>query len=166
MGDNWYLLQFKPNSHRLAELNLTRQGFKTFLPLEETTYRKASKFIYNIRPLFPGYMFVNTDSVCAPWRKINGTRGVSRLVTFDHSPKPIPTEFIVAIKRRCNSNGILKPTRDFFPGDKVEISGGPFASFIATIEFMESKKRIWVIMDLMGQTTRVKVSTEQVKKIN
>ena len=29
--NQWYLIQFKPNSHRLAERNLHRQGFKVLL---------------------------------------------------------------------------------------------------------------------------------------
>ncbi len=61
--NHWYLIQFKPNSHRLAERNLLRQGFETFLPMQEVTRRKASRFVNDLRPLFPGYMFVSVNSV-------------------------------------------------------------------------------------------------------
>ncbi|MDC0634586.1 transcriptional activator RfaH, partial [Planktomarina sp.] len=40
----WYLVKFKPNSHRLAMRNLQRQGFETFLPLQKITRHKASRF--------------------------------------------------------------------------------------------------------------------------
>jgi len=38
---NWYLIQFKRNSHRIAEQNLNKQGFKTFLPLQEITINQT-----------------------------------------------------------------------------------------------------------------------------
>ena len=79
----WHLIQFKPNAHRLAQRNLKRQDFEVFLPMQEITRRKASRFVSDLRPLFPGYMFVGVDSRAAPWRTINSTIGVSRLVSFD-----------------------------------------------------------------------------------
>ena len=81
--NQWYLIQFKPNSHRLAERNLQRQGFETFLPMQKITRRKASRFVSDLKPLFPGYMFVRVSSDLAPWRTINSTIGVSQLVSFE-----------------------------------------------------------------------------------
>ena len=59
---HWYLIQFKPNSHRLAERNLRQQGFETFLPMQKITHRKISRFVNDLKPLFPGYMFVSVKS--------------------------------------------------------------------------------------------------------
>ena len=49
---SWFLAQFKPNGHRIAERNLNRQGFRTFLPLQEETRRQRSKFTTTLRPFF------------------------------------------------------------------------------------------------------------------
>ena len=78
MSKEWFILQFKPNSHHLAAKNLNRQGFETFLPLHETTSRKLSRFINTSKPLFPGYMFIKFDKLESEWHKINSTYGVSR----------------------------------------------------------------------------------------
>ena len=64
--DQWSLIQFKPNSHRLAERNLHRQGFDTFLPKQKITRIKASRFVGDLKPLFPGYMFVSVNPELAP----------------------------------------------------------------------------------------------------
>ena len=64
----WHLIQFKPNSHRLAERNLQRQDFETFLPFHEVTRRKTHRFITDLIPLIPGYMFVGINMNSAPWR--------------------------------------------------------------------------------------------------
>ena len=68
--NHWYLIQFKPNSHRLAERNLHRQGFETFLPMQKITRRNASRFVSDLKHLFPGYMFVSVNSELAPWRAL------------------------------------------------------------------------------------------------
>ena len=165
MKQQWFLVQFKPNSSKLAERNLRRQGFKTFLPLQEATRRKASKFVNYLKPFFPGYMFIFIDGNSAPWKNINNTLGVSRLVTFGNILRPVPKELILELKKRTDPNGKISPPKIMRPGERVEFSRGPFASLIATIETIDIEKRIWVVMELMGQTTRVKVNTEQVKKV-
>ena len=85
---HWFLLQYKPNSHRLALRNLHRQGFETFLPMQDVTQRHSTKFVQQRRPLFPGYMFVSFALDTAPWRKINSTVGVARLVASMASLRP------------------------------------------------------------------------------
>lgn len=61
-GTTWFLAQLKPNSVKIAERNLKRQGFRTFLPVEEVTKRANSKFVTAVRPMFPGYIFVSFDA--------------------------------------------------------------------------------------------------------
>lgn len=161
--NHWYLIQFKPNSHRLAERNLLRQGFETFLPMQEVTRRKASRFVNDLRPLFPGYMFVSVNSENAPWRTINSTIGVSRLVSFDGQPKPLPLQLISGLMLRCDSMGRLLSPKTLNEGDSVELLSGPFANFIATIDAIDPEQRIWVLMDFMGQRTRMRVAADQLQ---
>ena len=51
---SWYIVQFKPNSHKIAVSNLERQGFETFLPMQAVTRRTVVKFETVILPLFDG----------------------------------------------------------------------------------------------------------------
>ena len=157
----WFLIQFKPNSHRLAERNLHRQGFDTFLPMQKITRRKASRFVSDLKPLFPGYMFVSVNSELAPWRSINSTIGVSRLVSFEGKPKPLPLQLISGLKLRCDASGVLLPPKTLNEGDSVEMLTGPFANFIATVDTIDPEQRIWVLMDFMGQKTRMQITTDQ-----
>ena len=159
----WYLIQFKPNSHRLAERNLQRQGFETFLPLHEVARRKTSRFITDLRPLFPGYMFVGIDMNSAPWSKINSTLGVSRLVSFDGIPKPLPLQLISSLMLRCDEEGKMLPPAALNPGDNVEVLTGPFAHFVATVETIDAQQRAWILMDFMGQSTRIQIAPDQVQ---
>ena len=163
---NWYLIQLKRNSHRIADRNLNQQGFKTFLPLQDLTSKRGSKFLTSTKPLFPGYMFVRIKPDGAPWQKINSTLGVSRLICQQGVPRTVPTEVVSGLISRCDSLGKLLPPTAIQCGDTVEIHSGALANFLATVETIDSDRRIWVLMEIMGQITRVQVASEQVKVLN
>ena len=163
---NWYFIQFKRNSHIIAERNLNQQGFKTFLPLQDFTKRRGSDFLTVTKPLFPGYMFVSIRLDGALWHKINSTLGVSRLICQEGIPKRVPSEIVSALISRCDRFGKLLPHNALKRGDPVEIQSGALANFVATVENIDSNRRIWVLMDIMGQITRVQVASEQIKLLN
>ena len=45
----------------------------------------------------------------------------------------------------------------------VELLTGLFANFIATVDNIDPEQRIWVLMDFMGQKTRLQVSANQLQ---
>ena len=166
MSKEWFILQFKSNSHHLAAKNLTRQGFEIFLPLHETTSRRLSRFINTSKPLFPGYMFIKFDRAESVWHKINSTYGVSRLITFNSILKSIPTIFVDHLMKRYALLGKLLPIQELKKGDQVTVLKGPFANFIATVEKYEADQRIWILMDFMGRETKIQTSSDALKLSN
>ena len=163
MSKEWFILQFKPNSHHQAIKNLTQQGFETFLPLHDTTSRKLSRFINTSKPLFPGYMFIRFDKAESEWHKINSTYGVSRLITFNSHLKSIPTKFVDSLMKRYDLSGKLLPIKKLKKGDHITVVKGPFANFIATVEKYEADQRIWILMDLMGRKTNIQTTSDALK---
>ena len=166
MSKEWFVIQFKPNSHHQATKNLTRQGFDTFLPLHDITLRKSSRFVSSNKPLFPGYMFVSFDKTETKWHKINNTYGVSRLITFNSILKSIPTTFVENLMKRYDLSGNLLPVEKLNKGDQVKILNGPFANFIATVEKYEDDQRIWILMDLMGRKSKIQATTDKLQLSN
>ena len=162
ISTNWFLLQFKPNSHHLAERNLQRQGFESFLPLCEITKHRSSRYVTDLRPLFPGYMFVAFDPERGSWRQINCTIGVSKLVSFGCQPSPVPLDLISGLMLRCDAGGKLLP-QQLNKGDEVQLLTGPFVNYIAKVETIDAKQRVLVLMDLMGRITRMSVDSNQLQ---
>jgi len=160
MSKEWFVLQFKSNSHHIAAKNLNRQGFETFLPLYETTSRRTSRFMNTSKPLFPGYMFIKFDRAESVWHKINNTIGVSRLITFNSILKSIPTIIVDHLMKRCDLSGKLIPIKKLKKGDHVTVLKGPFANFIATVEKYETDQRIWILMDLMGRKAKIQTPSD------
>jgi len=160
MSKEWFILQFKPNSHHQATKNLTQQGFEVFLPLHDTTSRRTSRFINTSKPLFPGYMFIRFNRAESKWHKINNTYGVSRLITFNSTLKSIPTNFVDSLMKRYDLSGKLLHIKKLKKGDQVTVLKGPFANFIATVEKYEADQRIWILMDLMGRKTKIQTPSD------
>lgn len=162
---NWFLAQLKPNSANIAEKNLKRQGFQTFLPLEEETQRRNGKLVTVLRPLFPGYIFVAFDMACGFWQMVNSTYGIARLVSFGKGPAAVPLDLVAQLMLRCDAKGKLLPPKTLKPGDQVTMSKGPFADFSAEVEKITPDRRVWVLMEIMGGQTRVAVRADQLRTI-
>jgi len=163
--NTWFLAQYKPNCHAIAERNLNRQRFQTFLPLHEETRRKVGRFITTLRPLFNGYLFVRFDTSLGGWQAINSTYGITRLVSFGGDPQPVPHGLMSSLMRRCDVEGKLLPPQKFSVGDTVEISGGPFSEFVATVEKVDPDQRVWVLLDMMGRVTRLAVDPDALQVV-
>ncbi len=152
----WFVAQLRPNCETIAKRNLERQGFGLFAPYEELVMRRASAYRTVRKPLFPGYLFVSFDPAGAHWRAINSTMGVSRLVSFrTGEPSNVPDALIANLQGRCDADGKILPPDELAPGEQVRIIQGPFSEFVATVEHLAPQQRIWVLLDVMGKSTRV-----------
>ena len=43
---------------------------------------------------------------------------------------------------------------------------GPFANFVATVDTIDPEQRIWVLMNFMGQQTRMQVISNNLANVN
>lgn len=162
---SWFLAQLKPNSASIADKNLKRQGFKTFLPMQEGTQQRSGKFVTTMRPLFPGYIFVAFDVAHGFWRDVNSTYGITRLVAFGKEPTAVPRDLVSQLMLRCDNDGKLRPAKVLKPGDQVALTSGPFVNFVAEVEKIAPNCRVWVLMDIMGRQSRVSVGTNQLRAV-
>ena len=151
---HWLLAQVKPNSGPLAERNLNRQGFETFLPMERKTRRYKGQLKPVRIPYFPGYIFVRLESTSADWTAIRSTYGVSRLVAFGLQPAIVPPEIMNELLKCCGPDGFIENYVELEEGDKVQITHGPLTDFFAKIEKLAPDERAWLLIDIMGKETR------------
>ena len=100
------------------------------------------------------------------WKSINGTRGISKVITLDGVYRPVSTHITEGLQSRCNEQGVLQRLYDIVAADRVKIERGPFAEFICTVEQIEDDQRAWVLIDILQQQTRTCVSLDDISKIN
>ena len=159
----WVIAQTKPNGHRLAEENLLRQGFVSFLPMVEETRRRGSRFVRRQAPMFPGYVFVGVEPGEVRWHAINATKGTTKLVTLGPRPAEVPASLIGALRERFDI-GLDRSGSDLVAGDTVRVGVGPFTDLAGSIESVAPNERIWVLLDVLGRTTCVSLRASDVRK--
>ncbi len=164
-ADGWFIVQLKPNGLGNALRNLDRQGFQSFLPRQTVTRRQRDKLVAREEPIFPGYLFVTFDPATTPWRRINGTLGVARLITTASlRPVMVPPAFMAGLFDRCSPDGILAPRPELEVGDIVRIRTGPFADVISQIDSLDRNGRVAILLEIMGQAVRISVPSENLSR--
>lgn len=163
--DYWYLVQLKPNSHLLAQRNLARQNFEVFLPMLNTTKIRGNRFVTVQRPLFPGYLFVESNRWADQLRLISSTLGICRVVSFGANPAFIPSELIAGLRRRFDQNAVSTSPEPPRIGSQVRITNGPFAEFIATVNSIETEQRVWVLVDILGRDVRIQMDNSALTEV-
>ena len=157
----WLVVNIKSNSYDLAIRNLERQGFETLFPKMKVTKKKENKFISKDVLVFPGYGFVGVDLQDSYWTKINSTYGVSKLLTFNNKPCEIPLDLILALKNRFENKVDPIINENLKKGDTIKFNNGPFAELVANIESVEEKKRIYVLLEVMGGRRKLKINLKE-----
>jgi transcriptional antiterminator RfaH len=96
----WFVVRTQPRAEEKAVRHLGNQGFAAYLPRYRRRIRHARRNQIVLRPLFPGYLFVELDPARCRWRSINGTIGVHEILTNGDMPLAVPETIIAEIKSR------------------------------------------------------------------
>ena len=155
---SWIVARSKPNQDKTALINLERQNFEFFQPTFKTMSRRQNKFKEIIKPVFPGYIFVAINLEEKNWHKINNTRGISSIIVFGNEIPLIHCELIEALKHRFSLDSIPKEANPLEVGMNAEIKNGPFAQLAGKIERIDADQRIWILLDILGNQTRVSIN--------
>lgn len=163
----WYVAHTKAGAERLAEGNLQRQGFHVYLPRTQMRKRGRRGPSTVTIPLFPRYIFVQLDLENAPWRAVNSTYGVSRLVAFGERPAHIDDAVIDEIRQREREDGIvpLIDQESLRPGEQVEITHGAFSDRTGIFQCRSDKERVVVMLNLLGRDLSVTLESDLVRKV-
>ena len=151
--EQWYVAQTLHHREKIAALHLRAQGFRPFFPQFRKTVRHARKLREVVAPIFPGYIFVIFDSERDRWLSINGTVGVSRLLTALKRPVPVPGDVVQALIGAIDVAGCVVLGADLRAGQAVRVVAGPFAGGLGVLERLDGKRRVRVLLNIMGGQT-------------
>ena len=157
----WYVVYSKARKEEHAQFHLQQKGLEVFFP----RLRLSSLLPKHpqIVPLFPSYLFVYLripeEHAYALW-----CPGVKSLVSFNGVPAPLDEAVVAFLKKRATSEGILEAQSNLLAGQKVEVTGGPFAGLTGIIQDPPAGKgRIRLLMSLLNRELKVEVPVHQVK---
>ena len=149
-AERWFVVHTLPQRDCSAERQLANQGFRTFLPKIIKTVRHARTLRTVRAPVFPSYIFVALDLGRDRWRCINGTLGVAGLIMANQRPQPIPSGVIEALYDLQDESGMLRFDRSLTAGQRIRVRAGPFAQAVGTLERLDDKGRVRVLLEIMG----------------
>ena len=158
----WYLLSIKPNSYRLAEENLAQQGFGVFSPKLISTKKRGSRFLNNLQPLFPGYLFAKVSKSSPEVKVLNYTRGVNKIISFTDRYYPLKTTLVENLRLHCDAEDVFSHDFNFKLGDRVKIEHGPFTSFFGKIISAKSSVRVQVLLEFLSFNVKTEISTSNI----
>jgi transcriptional antiterminator RfaH len=147
MGERrWYVVKTQPRREIIAAEQLQNQGFRVFFPKQVKFLRHARRVRTGFGALFPSYLFVELDVERQRWRSVNGTRGVSYLVTQAERPTPAPEGVIEDLIAASDKRGVLVEGSWLNIGREVRINQGGFVDHVAVIDRFSNADavRVWV----------------------
>jgi transcriptional antiterminator RfaH len=156
----WYVVHTKRDGERIAEVNLTKQGFRTYCPQISAMPSKVRRV-----PVFPRYLFVELDLDADLWHSVNGTFGVVGLVQFGTKPSAVPPGVIEDIMCRENEDGMIvlpHPYPMLQAGDEIVLSDGPLDCQPGIIHRLTGPRRAEILLHLMGRQVKVTAPLSQV----
>lgn len=157
-GQLWYAAYTNPRGETRAAERLRAQGYTLFMPTLRKTIRHARRSKIIEAPLFPRYLFVSLDLSRDRWRSINGTAGVTALVSANDRPLPLAAGLVEALMAADGHETHDDVEARFRIHDPACFHDGPFADLIGHIRSIDANGRVELLLQLMGRAVAVRTS--------
>jgi transcriptional antiterminator RfaH len=159
----WYCARTKPKHEHIAAATLRKNlGLEAFLPrlrIERPTRRGA---VRSVEPLFPCYVFVRCE-IGEVMDQIKHTNGVSSLVRFGGKIPVVEDAIIEELQDCFEADEPMTVEHRLIPGSEVSVTGGAFDGMRAhVLRNMPAKRRVQILLDILGQPTPVEVDRNAV----
>jgi transcription termination/antitermination protein NusG len=158
--DSWFAVQVTPRHEKRVDTILQQQNYGHFLPMRRTRRKWSDRVKVIEQPLFPGYVFVRTQSCSVG--KIHRIPGFIRVVSFGGRPCSVPDIQIEALQRIIDSKRDIFPIQYLAVGQKVQIVTGPLSGLIGIISHYKNCGRLVVSVDLIMRSIVVEIDGEEV----
>jgi transcriptional antiterminator RfaH len=163
---SWYVVYTKPKQEERAVFNLRAWNVEVFAPRLKERRRNefTGKVSWHVKPMFPRYIFARfrTNELL---HKVNFTRGVQTVVSFNGGPTAVCDEIIELIQLQQGESGFIIPGEELRTGDRVTIKEGPLKDFTGVFEESTGDSdRVSILLTTVSYQTRVVVEREMVRK--
>lgn len=119
------------------------------------------------KPLFPGYLFVNTDAerIESFAERIRHSEQFAVVLSTDDRFTPVSNEEVFLIENAFSNNGVLGSSIGIIEGDMVKILSGPLKGKEGLIKSINRHKRTAIIeLNMFGRVSTIKIGLEIVSK--
>lgn len=165
----WYVVQVRTGdelkiSSRL-KLEVRTDGEDIFVPLFERRKCIRGEWTRVTTPLFPGYIFFQTDDVADMYRRLKKIDAFTRILMTGDVYTPISSDEERFIETLTGDDHIVETSVGVIEGDQIIIKRGPLYGLEGSIIKINRHKRIAIIRaEFMGGPREIKVGLEIIDK--
>ena len=172
----WYIIHaysgFENKVRDTIVSEAERLGLSTLVeqvevPTETVTEVKRGKKVQTERKFMPGYVLAKLHMNDDVYHLVKNTPKVTGFLGSSGKPQAISdaeaARYFGAREEAANAPK-QKVSVDYEIGDSVKVLGGPFASFVGTVEELDfEKSRVKVSVSIFGRATPVELDFEEVE---
>ena len=154
---HWLVATYKINEIKTVEINLSIQSLDYYLPKIVTKKHNRNP---KAEVMFPGYIFINTS--IDKYSSVRYTKGIKNIIRFGENIAHISDDemkSIATFEKLSKSNPIASNIQI---GQEVDIIGGSFKGNIAKICSLPSKKRVGILLHVLGSQKRIDISDKDI----
>jgi transcription elongation factor/antiterminator RfaH len=161
----WYAVYTKPRHERTVNGHLVEEGITVFLPEIERWSRRRDRKKKVSYPMFPGYVFINTDLNGEHRLRILKTKGVVRILGHQNVPTTIPEEQIQAIQKVLESKKTISSFPYLRTGQNVRVISGPLDGVEGIFVSGKGKGILIISVDILQRAVSVEIEQADVEPI-
>lgn len=167
---DWYALFVKTGDENLVEQYLNyhfdRSECYAIVPKSRLTERTKGKYYEVLKPLFPGYILINTIMNAHSYYIIRQIPKVySILSQAEEYYTNINIEEMKPILKLINENNIIDYSKIFIENSKVYVKDGPLHGMEGIVKRVDKRKgRATIALDFMGESRMIDLGVEILNK--
>jgi transcriptional antiterminator NusG len=168
----WYTIKVQNNREKSVSERIKTDMMRYYnmelnflIPTKAVASVKNGKKVVKEQILYPGYVFVQTDSIDKVEHLVKGTNGATNVLKDARGlAQPLKqSEIDKMIVEKEKTKEVVEST--LIKGEKVEVITGPFQNFKGTIDRIEENGKVRVEVLIFGRPTTVDLTLKEIIKI-
>ncbi|RCX18344.1 transcriptional antiterminator NusG [Anaerobacterium chartisolvens] len=170
----WYVLFVQTGQEYKVEQFLKKRLdtgiFVPFVPLQEILFKTNGTLKKERMPLFPGYVFIESEVTDLEFRKkistlICDSRNIISILKYSDTEIAMREHERQVLLGLSNNNNCVELSSVFIEGDRIQIIGGPLKGMDSVIKKVNRHKRqVWIEIEFMGCKRLFRMGFEIVEK--
>lgn len=160
----WYVIWTSTGSERKAQELIGQKSRRCFFPTRKINKKIKGEWKTEIRPLFPGYVFADTDDIEELSNFLRQAEGFNKVLDTDKEFYSLYGDDESFIENIYNNDGLFDVSKAVVEGDNVRVTAGPLVGMEGSITKIDRHKRTaYLKLNMFGQVIRTSVGLEVVE---
>ncbi|HEY9062624.1 MAG TPA: antiterminator LoaP [Pseudobacteroides sp.] len=170
----WYVLFVLTGQEQKVKQILGKQLngnlFQPFVPLHEQIFRSLGTVNKELKPLFPGYVFIESEVSVQEFINsistiIYNSNDIVRVLKYCDKEIAIRESEKRMLLNLCNENYCVELSSGIIKGDRIYVTSGPLKGYESIIKKINRHKRLaWIEVEFLGHIKQVSVPLEIVER--